>query len=114
MAGGGALWQQSRSPFLKPKAVPLMQLDIPAPPATAASTHDDADGPCAVCAGTGFVPCGDCAGAGHRVLTAAATATGAAAAAGRQRSLTVTCPVCVGYAKVRCTACGGRCYLCAD
>lgn len=53
---------------------------------------------CDTCATTGFVPCKKCDGAG--VIK-------------NPRSSNVFfCPDCVGHKKLRCPACGGKCYMC--
>lgn len=62
----------------------------------------DAMGRCDVCKGSGFVPCGECGGKGAVTRTSPD---------GRY-SMAVICPTCVGYKKLRCEACGGKCYMC--
>lgn len=53
---------------------------------------------CATCDNTGFVPCSTCIGQG---------------VVQNKRSVNVFyCPDCVGHKKVRCPACGGKCYMC--
>lgn len=57
---------------------------------------------CDVCCKTGFVPCGECEGRG---AVARSSPDG-------KHTVAVTCPVCVGYKRLRCPACGGKCYMC--
>lgn len=53
---------------------------------------------CETCQTTGFVPCKNC------------DATGVVK---NERSSNVFfCPICVGHKKLRCPACGGKCYMC--
>lgn len=51
---------------------------------------------CKVCSNTGYLPCLDCASKGYVM----------------RGTLAVTCSSCVGYKRVRCTSCGGRCLKC--
>lgn len=57
---------------------------------------------CEVCGGSGFVSCGECEGKG---------AVGRSSPDGKHQ-MVVTCPACVGYKRLRCQACGGKCYMC--
>lgn len=57
---------------------------------------------CLVCGKSGFVPCGECAGKGAVVRESSD---------GKHR-MAVTCPACVGYKRLRCPVCGGKCYMC--
>lgn len=53
---------------------------------------------CSTCNNSGFVPCSKCDAQG--VIR-------------NQRSVNVFyCPDCVGHKKLRCHACGGKCYMC--
>lgn len=53
---------------------------------------------CDTCKNSGFVPCGTCGGDGY---------------VKNPRSINVFyCPDCVGHKKLRCPACGGKCYMC--
>lgn len=53
---------------------------------------------CETCDDTGFVPCSTCNAQGH---------------IRNPRSTNVFyCPDCVGHKKLRCPACGGKCYMC--
>lgn len=51
---------------------------------------------CDMCNNTGFIPCANCHGQG--VVT--------------KGQFTVVCPTCVGYKKLRCPKCGGKCLKC--
>ena len=51
---------------------------------------------CLLCNNTGYLPCLDCASQGYV----------------KRGSLAVTCPTCVGYKRVRCSSCGGKCLKC--
>lgn len=66
--------------------------------------HDGspAMGDCDVCGRSGFVPCGECEGKG---AVARSSLDG-------KHTLAVTCPACVGYKRLRCPSCGGKCYMC--
>ena len=57
---------------------------------------------CDVCMRSGFVPCGECEGRG---AVARSSPDG-------KHTVAVTCPVCVGYKRLRCPSCGGKCYMC--
>lgn len=57
---------------------------------------------CQVCGGSGFLPCWECQGKG---------AVSRSSPDGKYQ-LAVICPTCVGYKKLRCDACGGKCYMC--
>lgn len=57
---------------------------------------------CGVCGGSGFVSCGECEGTG---AVERSSADG-------EHKMAVLCPACVGYKKLRCPACGGKCYMC--
>ncbi len=53
---------------------------------------------CTTCESSGFVPCNHC------------NATGVVK---NPNSVNVFyCPKCVGHRKLRCPACGGKCYMC--
>jgi hypothetical protein len=85
---------------------------------------------CTTCAGTGFTKCNECSGIGYRMLSSSSTATSTVPKFSKQdaystrlryqpvtvtvtpQQLAVTCPTCVGYLKVRCLQCGGKCFLC--
>ena len=74
-------------------------LNAPTVPATEALGPDE---PflkhCATCANTGFVPCAACDAQG---------------VVRNERSGNVFyCRECVGHKKLRCPACGGKCYMC--
>lgn len=89
---------------------------------------------CDACGHSGFQSCKSCGGAGA-VTRSAPMARGASRRAAavynsgtsalysssrgsviasivEEHRLTVKCPVCVGYGKVRCPTCGGRCLMC--
>ena len=51
---------------------------------------------CNLCLNTGYLPCLDCASKGYVM----------------RGTLAVTCSSCVGYKRIRCTSCGGRCLKC--
>jgi hypothetical protein len=53
---------------------------------------------CIICNNTGFIKCQECSGFGYMQ---------------RSATLTVFCPTCVGYKKIRCTNCGGKCINCS-
>eukprot|EP00752_Nemacystus_decipiens_P016483 g14734.t1 len=57
---------------------------------------------CDVCMKSGFVPCGECEGRGAVTRSSP----------DGKHTVAVTCPVCVGYKRLRCPACGGKCYMC--
>ncbi|CAM9144965.1 unnamed protein product [Hapterophycus canaliculatus] len=57
---------------------------------------------CDACGRSGFVPCGECEGRG---AVARSSPDG-------KHTMAVTCPVCVGYKRLRCPSCGGKCYMC--
>lgn len=57
---------------------------------------------CDVCGSSGFVACGECEGRG---AVARSSSDG-------KHTLAVTCPACVGYKRLRCPSCGGKCYMC--
>ena len=59
---------------------------------------DDNVEDCTMCNSTGFTPCTTCDGKG--LVT--------------RGSNTLFCPTCVGYKKVRCQNCGGKCIRCSD
>ena len=52
---------------------------------------------CATCANTGFTPCSVCEGKGYI----------------KKGELAAFCPACTGYKKIRCDACGGKCFKCS-
>jgi hypothetical protein len=51
---------------------------------------------CDMCSNTGFVPCKECNGSGKI----------------SRGQYVVICPTCVGYTKLRCDKCGGKCLKC--
>lgn len=57
---------------------------------------------CEACGRSGFVPCGECEGRG---ALARSSPDG-------KHTVAVTCPACVGYKRLRCPSCGGKCYMC--
>lgn len=57
---------------------------------------------CDVCMKSGFVPCGECEGKGAVTRSSP----------DGKHTVAVTCPVCVGYKRLRCPSCGGKCYMC--
>ena len=52
---------------------------------------------CVTCNSTGFVGCPECRGAGYI----------------QRGEVAVFCPTCVGYKKIRCGTCGGKCLKCS-
>lgn len=80
--------------FEKPHPTPAQE----APESTLPSPDPPFLIECGTCNNTGFVPCPKCNAEGF---------------IRNPRSVNVFyCPDCVGYKKLRCPKCGGKCYLC--
>lgn len=57
---------------------------------------------CEMCGNSGFVPCGTCESKGAVIRSSP----------DGKHTLAITCPTCVGYKRLRCPSCGGKCYMC--
>ncbi|CAM9371760.1 unnamed protein product [Choristocarpus tenellus] len=57
---------------------------------------------CPTCGGSGFTTCPECNGKGILLRSSP----------GGEHQVAVTCTACVGYKRLRCQTCGGKCYMC--